>query len=130
MRFVAGMLVAPFAAVILFALLATTVHSLAGSPPDWASLPADIALFSLYAYPIGWLLGLPSYVAYRHYGLVSLKSYLFGGAIGGAFVGTVFFIYVPHFWLILVLAASFSCAVFWRIAVRNTANNETVLGAH
>jgi hypothetical protein len=116
------MIVAPLFAATFYVILEATLVYVFGFPfPSLLELAHGIVFACIYTYPVGWLLGLPSYVAYERLGLDSLVSYLFGGLIGG-FIFVVWFVAafpkVPEIWLPMVVSASASCAVFWFVAVR------------
>ena len=121
LRFVVGMLVAPFSAAVFYVALVTAQYYVFGLPPPSSlELGSWVLLACIYSYPTGWLLGLPSYVVYQRLGLNSLVSYVIGGLTGGCLFAGWFvlpFPQSPEVWLPMVVSASLSCAVFWLVAV-------------
>src|SRR5262245_50682158 len=94
-RLIKGMLIAPLVAALSWAAIASAVVVASGEP--WAGLGQFgqlVALTSIYAYPIGWVLGLVALGIYRRLGLSSLRSYVLGGLVVGTAIGP-FLIAVP-----------------------------------
>lgn len=132
-RIVAAFLVAPLAAPVVFSLT-----SIATNPSDNRDLVGQFIVACLYVVPFAYLsaflLGIPTWLIFRHYRIYSLSAFAVGGALIGLLVAlmlgalartpiTTLLNPFSAAWvrggvLVCVLAASASALVFRSIAFR------------
>jgi hypothetical protein len=89
---------------------------------------------AMYAYPVTFVIGIPSYIAYRRLQISRLQTYIVGGFVGGFIVGVSIFhtfdssVYMPPFvasvivWLTVAIAAAIETGFFWALVIRSRSN--------
>jgi hypothetical protein len=99
------------------------------SPLKGDGLLAVLMLTAMYAYPVTFVIGIPSYIAYRRLQINRLRSYIVGGLVSGFIVGMFIFGTVdtsdiPPFvasvigWFTFAVAAAIETGFFWALVIR------------